>query len=90
MASKNTSSGELTGTRYRFDRPQLAAIMKENNETHADLAFFIGITPQAFSQAWNGRHQFTLRQIRDIMIHYHLTPEQVVDIFIFPAGMGER
>ena len=54
-----------------------------NGDTNATLAQYVGITPQRFSAKLNetGGAEFTQGEIEKIRCKYHLTPQEVIDIF---------
>ena len=64
----------------------LEPVMKAHGDKCKDLAAAIGMSVPNFSTIWNGRGEFGLKYVRLISARYHLTPQQVYDIFIFPQG----
>ena len=67
-----------------MNKKLLEEVMKAHGDKSKDLVAAIGIPVPNFSAVWNGRGEFTLKYIRLIAARYHLTPQQVYDIFIFP------
>ncbi len=65
-----------------IDQEILKPIMKAHGERNKDLAAALGVSPQNFSMAWNGRQSLSLAQVRTIALRYDLTPQQVWDIFL--------
>lgn len=72
-----------------FDKKALAAIMAAYGDKNKDLAAALGMSVPNFSTIWNGRQQFNVRHIRAIAERYSLSPEQVWNIFLFPAEQPE-
>ena len=66
-----------------MNKNKLVSKMKLFGDTNADLAEAIGISPQRFSAKLNctGGAEFTMGEIRLIKIRYHLTAEEVNEIF---------
>ena len=60
--------------------------MKAHGDLNKDLAVYLGMSVPNFSTIWNGRQQFNVKHIRMIAERYHLNPQQVWFIFIFPEG----
>lgn len=66
-----------------MNKKLLKSIMILHDDNNDLLAAALGITPQRLSAKINetGGAEFTQREIRIIKIRYHLTPEQVDNIF---------
>lgn len=61
----------------------LKGFMEKNHDSHYDLAEALNIHPKTLYSKlgeYNG-NCFTLAEIRIIVERYHLTPEQIKDIF---------
>lgn len=69
-----------------FDKELLKKHMKAHGDLNKDLAVYLGMSVPNFSTIWNGRQQFNVKHIRMIAERYHLNPQQVWFIFIFPEG----
>lgn len=69
-----------------FDKKLLKEIMDIFGDKNKDLAAYLGMSVPNFSTIWNGRQQFNVKHIRMIAERYHLNPQQVWFIFIFPEG----
>ena len=67
-----------------FDKELLKKHMKAHGDLNKDLAVYLGMSVPNFSTIWNGRQQFNVKHIRMIAERYHLDPQQVWFIFIFP------
>lgn len=62
-------------------KEKIKKLLKDNYESQEDLALLLGITYQSVSIKINGHKDFRQSEIKAMMQHYRLTPEQVVDIF---------
>nr|DAF46164.1 MAG TPA: putative transcription regulator containing HTH domain [Caudovirales sp. ctaix4] len=67
-----------------FNKELLKKHMKAHGDLNKDLAVYLGMSVPNFSTIWNGRQQFNVKHIRMIAERYHLDPQQVWFIFIFP------
>lgn len=55
-----------------------------------DMAKLLSIPVSGYNMRENGKRMFTLPEVKKLMIHFKLTPEQVVDIFFdFEVNMNE-
>ena len=59
----------------------LEAKMKIYGDTQSSLAEAIGISVQALNYKMNGKGEFTMGEIQKIKERYHLTAEEVDEIF---------
>ena len=59
----------------------LKYIAARYGDTMQDLADALGIFPTTLSRKVNGKDEFKLREIRQIIERYSLTPEDVMRIF---------
>lgn len=59
----------------------LEAKMKEYEDSHSDLANYLGITPQALSNKKNGNSDFKRKEMEMIKIRYNLTRDDMDLIF---------
>ena len=65
-----------------MNKELLRSIMALHGDTNKDLAAVIGRTEQSVSAKINENGaQFTQGEIARIQKHYHLSPNQIVDIF---------
>ena len=58
--------------------------MKLYEDNQSDIAEALGISPQTFNKKLNGTDgaEFTQTEIKTVKIRYHLTPEEVDEIFL--------
>lgn len=64
-----------------MDKDKLVSVMYLNGDTQFMLAEALGITRTTLSAKINGRASFTQPEISSIKKRYHLTAEQIEDIF---------
>ena len=69
-----------------FNKELLKKHMKAHGDLNKDLAVYLGMSVPNFSTICNGRQQFNVKHIRMIAERYHLNPQQVWFIFLFPEG----
>lgn len=67
-----------------MNKSMLNDIMRSHGDKCKDLAAAIGMSVPNFSTIWNGRGEFNVKNIRLIANRYHMSPQQIVDVFIFP------
>lgn len=60
----------------------IRVLMLSNKESQRELANAIGMTEQNFSNKLNGRHRFSVEDLRRIFQHYELTPDEIYSIFM--------
>lgn len=65
-------------------KQKLHTILAEHGDTQINLAEILDITYQSVSIKVNGHKDFTQSEIYTIMVHYNLTPDEVIDIFFTP------
>lgn len=75
--------------KYEYDRRLLQDMMIDRGLRSADMGRLLGVSKQAFSQIWHGERGFSVPQIRKIAAAWELSPQQVVDLFIFPKNTDE-
>lgn len=50
-------------------------------ENQQDVADLLGIGETAYNMKETGKRNFTPKEMKILMIHYKLTPEQFIDVF---------
>ena len=66
----------------------LKAIMAKNNENQGDLADLLGLPQSAISARMSGKVDFKRLEIELIRLRYHLSSDEVMDIF-FPSEVSD-
>ena len=61
---------------------ELRAIMAINNTSHKRLGEVTGCKPTSLTHKLQGKTDFKLNEIREIIKFYNLSPEQIYSIFI--------
>lgn len=64
-----------------MDKSKLKAQMALNNDTGIELSKYLQISQTSLSRKLNGESEFTQNEIFEIKQRYHLTPEQIDEIF---------
>lgn len=57
-------------------------ILERYGHNQNDLAMLLGRTYQSISMKLNGKHDFTLSEVRAISLAYNLTAKEIFEIFI--------
>lgn len=64
-----------------MNKNKLKALLVYHGDDQKSLSEILGVTEQTISDKINGLSDFKLGEIRKIIDHYHLTPDQIDDIF---------
>ncbi len=56
-------------------------MMLANGETQQNLADLLGLSKQAVTLKLNGRRRFNLQEVRTILKHYNVSPDELYKIF---------
>lgn len=59
----------------------IRVLMLTRGETQQDIADLLGVSRQAVMLKLNGHRRFRLDEVRTILKHYEITPEQLYQIF---------
>lgn len=60
----------------------IKAMMLAVGEQQKELAEAIGMRPQALGLKLNGYRKFNIEEVRRIMKHYNITPDELFSIFM--------
>lgn len=62
------------------------SVMVYHNDNTAEIAKYLGVSRVAVSDKLNGRYDFRLAEVDMLAKRWHLTPEQIYEIFIDGAA----
>lgn len=68
---------------FYIDKCRLRTIMAQYNDNRETLANYLNISLSTLSYKMNERQNrtFTLEEIRKIITRYHMSSEQIIDVF---------